>query len=720
MPSADTNSDVVGIIYPPPEIRNIIDKTASFVARNTVQFENLIKEKEKYNPKFSFLNPNDPYYSYYQYKIKESKDGKNEAKKTDETENNEIEKKEKIPEKPIPKEPPAFEFMAELPAISSQDLDILKLTAQFVARNGRQFMTGLAQREQRNYQFEFLRPNHSLFNYFTKLVEEYTKVLIPSKKLFQNLDIAMHDKYTILDRAMQRVEYKTYQEEQKKKEEEKADAEKIAYASIDWHDFVIVDTIEFTEADETMDLPPPMSLSELQHMSLVQKKANLISTNEMVDKKEEDQAGDMDMDEEMEVDEEAGKSSSGVIQIDSNAPIKIRTDYTPKVLKHQLEQQTQICPRCGQAIPVSEMDEHVRIELLDPKWREQKKISEAKKKDSNLLQTGIDVAANLNKLSGYRTDIFGSEEVEIGKKIEEDAEKAKQAEKEKVIWDGHIASIGSATRQAQQGGMSIDEQIAAIYRRKGLADEDTSKIGPQMPEQKVATAPPSLPIVQPPGISSAPGLPIQPVTNSSVIPPRPSFPPPNPFLYQQQQQNIYPPGPSPIRPPPPMSSNRPPMMMHNSMPPALPLLNNNYPGKPTKDQNEMFMPDAKRRRTDPGAPPPPATAAPPPPMTNNLPPPPPSVAAITVKVQTAVYNDKPEWGLDGQTFTVSDVQPNDTVSVLKERISQIRNMPAGRQKLSMTSNGSTVLLKNSMTVSSYGINEGVILTLAVKERGGRK
>jgi len=77
-----------------------------------------------------------------------------------------------------------------------------------------------------------------------------------------------------------------------------------------------------------------------------------------------------------------------------------------------------------------------------------------------------------------------------------------------------------------------------------------------------------------------------------------------------------------------MPSNRPPMMMHNTMPPALPLLNNNYPGKPTKDQNEMFMPDAKRRRTDPEVPPPPATAVPPPPMINNLPPPPPSVAVI--------------------------------------------------------------------------------------------
>lgn len=53
---------------------------------------------------------------------------------------------------------------------------MVKLTAQFVARNGRQFLTNLMNREQRNYQFDFLRPQHSLFNYFTKLVEQYTKV----------------------------------------------------------------------------------------------------------------------------------------------------------------------------------------------------------------------------------------------------------------------------------------------------------------------------------------------------------------------------------------------------------------------------------------------------------------------------------------------------------------------------------------------------------------
>lgn len=82
-----------------------------------------------------------------------------------------------IQEAIVPKEPPPeFEFIADPPSISAFDLDVVKLTAQFVARNGRQFLTQLMQKEQRNYQFDFLRPQHSLFNYFTKLVEQYTKV----------------------------------------------------------------------------------------------------------------------------------------------------------------------------------------------------------------------------------------------------------------------------------------------------------------------------------------------------------------------------------------------------------------------------------------------------------------------------------------------------------------------------------------------------------------
>ena len=65
--------------------------------------------------------------------------------------------------------------------------DIVKLTAQFVARNGAMFLDKLMMREQRNYQFDFLRKQHPLFSYFTKLVEQYSRILLPPKDLKNRL-----------------------------------------------------------------------------------------------------------------------------------------------------------------------------------------------------------------------------------------------------------------------------------------------------------------------------------------------------------------------------------------------------------------------------------------------------------------------------------------------------------------------------------------------------
>ena len=44
-PAPEKKTSSVGIIYPPPEVRNIVDKTASFVARNGPEFEQRIKQK---------------------------------------------------------------------------------------------------------------------------------------------------------------------------------------------------------------------------------------------------------------------------------------------------------------------------------------------------------------------------------------------------------------------------------------------------------------------------------------------------------------------------------------------------------------------------------------------------------------------------------------------------------------------------------------------------
>jgi hypothetical protein len=100
----------------------------------------------------------------------------------------------------------------------------VKLTAQFVARNGRQFLSTLMTREQRNYQFDFLRPQHSLFQYFTKLLEQYTKVLIPPKDVVKNL--ALETRKLVLDDVKYRTNWIKHQEVQRRKVEEEAERER--------------------------------------------------------------------------------------------------------------------------------------------------------------------------------------------------------------------------------------------------------------------------------------------------------------------------------------------------------------------------------------------------------------------------------------------------------------------------------------------------------------
>lgn len=68
------------IIFPPPDIRAIIDKTAEFVAtRGGLELEEKIREKELYNPKFAFLNLGDPYHAYYGLKLRDFREGRCEC-----------------------------------------------------------------------------------------------------------------------------------------------------------------------------------------------------------------------------------------------------------------------------------------------------------------------------------------------------------------------------------------------------------------------------------------------------------------------------------------------------------------------------------------------------------------------------------------------------------------------------------------------------------------
>jgi splicing factor 3A subunit 1 len=108
------------------------------------------------------------------------------------------------------------------------DRDIMKLTAIFTARRGRGFLASLSAREGRNYQFDFLRPNHSLFGYFNRLVEQYSKIINPSNGALEQLQRRSREgaRYETLELAWKHAKWERNKREKDKKRLDDQEAEK--------------------------------------------------------------------------------------------------------------------------------------------------------------------------------------------------------------------------------------------------------------------------------------------------------------------------------------------------------------------------------------------------------------------------------------------------------------------------------------------------------------
>nr|XP_033811585.1 splicing factor 3A subunit 1 isoform X2 [Geotrypetes seraphini] len=757
-----TPKPIVGIIYPPPEVRNIVDKTASFVARNGPEFEARIRQNEINNPKFNFLNPNDPYHAYYRHKVNEFKEGKGQEPsaaipKVMQQQQSVQQLPQKvqaqvIQETIIPKEPPAeFEFVADPPSISAFDLDVVKLTAQFVGRNGRQFLTQLMQKEQRNYQFDFLRPQHSLFNYFTKLVEQYTKILIPPKGLLIKLKKEAENPKEVLDQVRYRVEWAKFQERERKKEEEEKEKERVAYAQIDWHDFVVVETVDF-QPTEQGNFPPPTTPEELGARILIQERYEKFGESEEVEMevesdeeeeekedKTEEASSQMDQDTQVQdMDEGSDEEEEGQkAPLPPEAPVPpplpptpdqviVCKDYDPKASKPlqsaPAPDEYLVSPITGEKIPASKMQEHMRIGLLDPRWLEQRDRSIRERQgDDEVYAPGLDIESSLKQLAERRTDIFGVEETAIGKKI---GEEEIQKPEEKVTWDGHSGSM-ARTQQAAQANITLQEQIEAIHKAKGLVPEDDSKekIGPSKPSEvpqppppssapnPPSTAPPITPVPRPPSmpppvrttvVPAVPVLPRPPMASVVRLPPGSVIAAPMPPILHAPRISVVP---MPPNTPPIMSPRPPPMIVPTAFVPAPPVNPANaptqmapiHPPPPLDDEpaskklktEDSLMPEEEFLRRSKGP--------------------------VTVKVQVPNMQDKTEWKLNGQMLVFTLPLP-DQVSVIKVKIHEATGMPAGKQKLQYEG----IFIKDSNSLAYYNMINGSVIHLALKERGGRK
>lgn len=105
-------------------------------------------------------------------------------------------------------------------------------------------MEGIANYQSHNPQFDFLKPTHILNSYFSSLVEQYSKIIHFDKEIKDPLLEKYKHREESLRVAVHRMEYHRQQEEAKK---EKENDNLASLQTVDWNDFVVVETITFDE-----------------------------------------------------------------------------------------------------------------------------------------------------------------------------------------------------------------------------------------------------------------------------------------------------------------------------------------------------------------------------------------------------------------------------------------------------------------------------------------
>lgn len=673
----ETQTHAVGIIQPPPDIRAIVDKTAQFVARNGPDFEKRILGSEKNNQKFNFLLPTDPYNAYYQSKIaafKEEAAGGDAAAvqaKAEEAAKAAAEKSgiavvagTGSARAKVLQAPAKAEYSVDVPpGITSLDLDVIKLTAQFVARNGKTFLTGLTSREHSNPQFNFLKPTHSMFGFFTSLADAYSKVLMPPKGLSEQLK-KDEDKSALLERALQRLEWDRTQEAAKKQEDDELEREREAMAAIDWHDFVVVETIDFFD-EEDEELPMPLTLRDVVTQlrdadAETQADGAAAGTAE-----EDDAAADVEMDEdEKDMIREgvaAGAAPSGVSGPEPSMKI-VRNYKKPEQIAAEAKAKASggvdatkfaVSPITGELIAVDQMAEHMRISLIDPKWKVQKEAMLAKLRDSTMANDE-EVATNVLMLARTRPDIFGTTDEEVSTAIKESIESKKK-----------LGSGAGATTETAGGG--------------GLP---SAPIPPPPPPARTAVpAPPAAPMM-PPAVPPPPVMaPPPPTAAGPALKSAPAVPMPPPV------STLRPLGPGIAAPPPPVAAPVAPP----APPPVAPPEDDDEPGTKKRKVGEMELDSEEDFLAANGG-----------------------SGVIKVTFPSVDGDDN----LNGQTVDLNVDSLSTPVSELKKLIKEAAGgLAANKQKISVPGLG---FFTDKNSLAYYNIKYGTTLQLSLKERGGRK
>ena len=195
----------------------------------------------------------------------------------------------------------------------------------------------------------------------------------------------------------------------KKLADEASERDRIEMASIDWHSFVLVETIDFAfeENDDSQKhleiLPEPMTLQEVLNMNKAEAEMTAINndkSNNNIDLNaaNTNQVANIEMsEEEREMIAQGQRAATALAKNTSNGnniepTMKIVRDWKrPEELLNKKDDRTVnnnsssdyvISPITGEKILVNEMAEHMRISLIDPRWKQQREAMFSKMRET--------------------------------------------------------------------------------------------------------------------------------------------------------------------------------------------------------------------------------------------------------------------------------------------------------------------------------------------------
>lgn len=630
-----------------------------------------------------------------------------------------------------PTEAPAkLDFAIRHPtSVNAVSVDIIKLAAQFTAVNGRDFLSALVQREQRNPHFDFLKPTHMLFSYFTTLVDSYSKILHPSPEQKQRMqEHLLSDK--VLEHGVQRWAWARAEEERKNQESTQADEERQAFQAIDWYDFTVVEVIDFRE-DELLDLnlpglsvsgqvdgknngagisppaggakampgippppPPPPLIPPVHTMPSASQEATSLSSSArsfVPPPQPPPPPGAQPL-------SASSSSASAAMVVDEGdeeeAGLKVVTDYQPRIQSNTARPLQVIDPVTGLSLAPEKVEEHMRIQLLDPRWREEQRRFQEKQKETGYAE-GSSIADSLKVFARKRGDIFGQSlgqgegSAQAIAQLEHEEQKRSE-EQSRVQWDGSHTTVMSTQRLKDEMAANISTvSTSAASASASSAPVIGPAAAPPPPQLtlpgsfgKGMAAPPPAPRpvpvplsihpVPPPHVAPVPILPTLPVIPMSYSMPPP--PPPMPTL-------------------PPFAGAAVPTMPPGFVPPAA------VPG-PSTDMDEENK--AKRPRVVPDL----LSAED-------------FAAAHPEPVSfTVAMPNEPAFNFSGQSveLTLSILA---TIKDVKEAVLQQLGSSLGVGKLQIK-HSAQGFLKDQSSLAAVNLTSGSALEASIKSRGGKR